>query len=345
MIEQRIETFVSWIATDAHIQAAMNQHGESVRKKIKKEAEAAGLIIQSMPNAGSYEKKTGLRSYKMNGIVFGGQDVDQPFIVERKDKLGKEVTKNLQDLFYSFVEKAYGNKVEAVRSKRAIRVEFDSGISVDVVPMFVANAGKKQTLQQSNWDNLQTSIKQHNDFVKRRNAQSNEMKGVVKFNECVRLMKWWRSYQTKTAASDVFSKTIEDRKRTVSSYLITLLCAKVFDTHGVEKTYAKTLHKWFDEMEYLVSTRTPIYFTDYTSHLNNNNLNENFWTVIDPVNAKNPMAKKWGRAEVNELASWLDSARALLKQAIDHDKHGAFNKSKKCLSQVFGAAFSQQCDQ
>ena len=63
---------------------------------------------------------------------------------------------------------------------------------------------------------------------------SDTLAGRVKFNECVRLLKWSRFIRIDAASSI-------DEVRTT---LIELLCASAYDKLGVEATYTETLLKW-----------------------------------------------------------------------------------------------------
>src|SRR5271166_5046495 len=80
-----------------------------------------------------------------------------------------------------------------------------------------------------------TSVTKHTEFVRSRTRHSDTLAGRVKFNECVRLLKWWRFIRI-DAASAI------DEVRTT---LIELLCASAYDKLGVEATYTETLLKWF----------------------------------------------------------------------------------------------------
>lgn len=340
-IHVRIRNFVDWIAPDPNKREAIKQHRESVKKKVSAQAENDGLIIHSMPKAGSFAKKTGLRRYKRGDAEQEGQDIDQPFVVERKDREGNKVEgEKLLDRFDSYVAKAYPDTARE-RTKRSIKLKFSSDIYFDIVPMLATNDDEKQAIIQSNGDEIVTSVQKHNSFTRDRTDESNKVKGRVKFNECVRLLKWWNSHHTSVSA--VFSAT-DKTKKEVPSFVINLLAAKAYDQYDVAETYPETLFRWFGVLAHLVHKHKAIFFNDFTKSLKEKDLDDDvLWSVVDPVAKDNIVTKKWNNLEVSELAEWLAQSRDVMARAIRYDGDGEDAKSLDCLVEIFGNSFKNNC--
>lgn len=339
----RMRNFIDWIAPDPHKRESVEQHRESVKKKVSTKAEDDGLIIHSMPKAGSFAKKTGLRRYKRGGADQEGQDIDQPFVVEREDNDGNKVEgEKLLDRFDTYVSKAYPD-TDRERTKRSIKLKFSSDIYFDIVPMLATSNDKKQAIIQSNGDEIITSVQNHNSFTRDRTDNSNKVKGRVKFNECVRLLKWWSCHHTSLSA--VFSNDSKDNKKDVPSFVINLLAAKAFDQRDVTNTYPETIFRWFGILAHLVQNHKAIFFNDFTKSLKAKDLDDRIlWSVVDPVASDNIVTKRWDSLEISELASWLKQSRDSMARAIRHDEDGENAKSLECLVEIFGNSFKNHCD-
>ncbi|OJJ19947.1 hypothetical protein BKI52_15835 [marine bacterium AO1-C] len=341
-IHVRMRNFVDWIAPDPDKRDAVEQHRKGVKEKVSAKAEEDRLIIKSMPKAGSFAKKTGLRRYKRGDAEQEGQDIDQPFVVEPTDSEGNKVEgSKLLDKFDNYVGSAYPDS-EKERTKRSIKLKFSSAIYFDIVPMLATKNDEEQVIIQSNGDEVTSSVQKHNSFTRDRTDDSNQVKGRVKFNECVRILKWWNSHHTSQSA--VFSLT-DNTKKEVPSFVINLLAAKAYDEIDVCETYPETLFKWFGKLASLVRNSRPIFFNDYTKNLKEKDLDDTIlWSVIDPVTSDNVVTRKWDGAEIDELAQWLEESRDAMARAIRYDGDGEDAKSLEWLVKIFGNSFKNHCD-
>lgn len=88
--------------------------------------------------------------------------------------------------------------------------------------MFEADKAQCQTFVRGNGDIITTSIERHREFIRKRTKETKETAGIVTFNDCIRLFKWWRRV-----------KEIEtDENLCLPSFLLNLLGAKAYDTYG-----------------------------------------------------------------------------------------------------------------
>jgi hypothetical protein len=181
-------------------------------------------------------------------------------------------------------------------------------------------------------EQIVTSVQKHTDFVKDRTQKSGETKGVVLFNECVRLMKWWRDMRCSEA----------NHLEEVPSILIDLLSAKAFDRLSVQTTYAHTLAEWCTYLAHIVTKKESVIFNDYSKGTKANN--SDAWYVIDPVNPENNIAKKLQPIDVEEFAEWLQKGRDGWNRAIAADLKGEDNKCLDELVSLFGNAFKNHCE-
>jgi hypothetical protein len=174
-------------------------------------------------------------------------------------------------------------------------------------------------------------VAKHTDFIRSRTRKSDEQDGRVKFNECVRVTKWWRCIRLGEAS------TIEE----VRTMLIELLCASAFDQFGVAETYTETLQKWFGWMASVARRRAKVSFSDYPSVDTplEQPLGNPLWHVIDPVNANNNVVHKdWGNIELDEFATWLEAARDIMNRVVSYESSGNDSKVDELLAELFGNA-------
>lgn len=341
---RRMKCFVKWIAPDPDKEPDMIEQAKKVKEKVKQEAEEDGLIVVSTPWSGSYPKNTGLRRHYRGNSAVDGQDIDLPFIVEPMDKDGNEVD-NLLDRFEKYLKNAYPKRDDSdfKRTKKSIQFRFSNELYFDIVPMFKTDNVEEQKLITTEGDTIITSIQKHTRFITNRTSLSSEVKGVVEFNQCVRLMKWWREFLAN--GSDAYylkaDEDIEKDKRP-SSMLIELLCAKAFDEESIQKTYADTLASWTAFLANQVKHRKAITFTDFTkdpkvdaTHL---------WSVLDPVTADNNIVKSWDNNKIDELADWLFNAKDAWQRI---NKSTRFEEDSKCVDELvklFGNPFRNNSD-
>ena len=155
--------------------------------------------------------------------------------------------------------------------------------------------------------------------------------GRVKFNECIRLMKWWREYRQTTAQS------LTD----LPSFTLELITAKAYDERSVKETYAETLVGWFALLADLVGRRGPVIFSDFVPKPAR--VEEAKWTVLDPVNSTNNVVSKLAGHQIDELGGWLAAGRDAWGRAIGGDLRGDDAASLTALVELFGTPFKRHC--
>jgi hypothetical protein len=326
----RIKNFVTWIAPSKETRDAIKVKSDEVRGCIKTEAEKDGLTIIGTPYSGSFSTRTGLKRNMRGSTTIEGQDIDLPFVV-KKDK--ETEFGPLIDRFKKYAEVCYPDfPIEATKSSVNIVFEKEK-LTFDIVPMFEADKPSYQTLIRGNGDVITTSIEKHRDFIKKRTKETKDSDGIVAFNSCIRLLKWWRKV-----------KEIEtDENLCLSSFLINLLGAKAYATCGDDTTYPQTLANWFAYLAHLVKSRETIWFNDYYTSPKIDNYKP--WNVLDPVMADNNIVGSWPGYQVDELAEWLQEAADIMNRAMVADLQGRHTDSLKEMQLLFGTIFSSHCDQ
>lgn len=330
-IHRRFCQFVPWIATDDDREDVIRRQSKEIRERIGGQAARDGLIVTSTPNSGSFAKNTGLRRHLTGGSEVEGQDVDLVFVV---NPMTKDQTKieSLLDRFERYANATYPT-VARHPTKSSICLSFVSTrLSYDLVPMLATDNPDEQILLRANGQQRRTSVEKHTDFICRRTNASNQLKGRVLFNECVRLFKWWREFRQ----SD--NKQLPD----VPTVVMDLLCAKAFDVCQVQTTYAETLAQWFSWAAHAVRKRQAITFTDYTNSASLPNTSG--WVVLDPVNPDNNVVSAWTGWQIEEFTQWLEQSRDLMNSAIRYDLEGEDIESLRCLVQLFGTPFKHHCE-
>ncbi|MCY1071652.1 CBASS oligonucleotide cyclase [Nannocystis sp. RBIL2] len=327
---RRLSAFVDWIRTPDDREERIKSQADEVRRRLRGKAESDKLIIRSMPFSGSYEKGTGLRRHMQGEAEIEGQDVDIAIVIDPRSVPAGADRERLIERFLSYFRASYPD-TQASATRSSVRVAFvGSKVNFDLVPMLaVEGTDREQLLFRSNGERRRTSIQNHIEFVRRRNKRSNELPGRVKFNECVRLVKWWRHYCEGSA------QQIEE----VPSILVDLLCAKAFDQHGVAATYTETLAQWFSTMADLALRRRLVAFDDFGS-VPDRTADDRQWAVLDPVNPDNnvlPLA--WNNLHIGELADWLSNARDQWAEVESLERVDEVDKSRRVLIELFGNPF------
>lgn len=330
ILQRRMSTFVEWIATDSTKEDEIRDQAKSIRKKICAKAEDDGLTVQSTPNSGSFAKRTGLRRHLRGGSMVDGQDVDLPFVVEPKTEDDEKLT-SLLPRFERYAKAAYP-KTKLERTKSSICLKFSNELSYDLVPMLATSDSERQILIRSTGERRETSVQKHIEFIKKRTRKSNDENGRVKFNEVIRLKKWWRYHRQD--ASHVLDK--------VPTFVIDLLSAYAFDHRGVQKGYAQTFAEWSGFLARTVRRREIVAFRDYTTPPSTIPADE-VWAVIDPVSPDNNVVESWTSIQVDELADWLVEAHDTLCDAIVSHEGGHLAQGLDELVAVFGTAFRAHC--
>jgi len=332
-LHTRLANFVRWIRPDPDTVEETRKQRDEVRERIKGKAEADGLIVRSMPNSGSFAKATGLRRHMLGNAEHEGQDIDCPFVVSRKDEDG-DVLDELLGRFDGYAKESYPDTPRD-RTKSSVNLMFvASKRTFDLVPMLAVDGDdEEQILLRANGERRRTSSRKHVDFVKRRTAKSQELRGPVLFNDGVRLFKWWREYQVTQ------SKILEE----VPTFLVELLCAKAFDEVSVQATYPETLQTWLDKIHSYAARRADVTFRDYATAQPEKLAAK--WKVVDPVNGQNnAVPGPWGGIQIDEFRDWAASARDKLQQAMAFEMRGRDAEAVSLLAEVFGPSFANHSE-
>ncbi|WP_438032117.1 CBASS oligonucleotide cyclase [Sorangium sp. So ce204] len=322
-----LTAFVDWIKPEEATREAICKQAEEIRDRIGAKASRDGLVVRSMPWSGSFAKKTGLRRHMRGDHEVEGQDVDLAFVISPQTSEGEDI-ESLLDRFERYARASYPN-TRRNPTKSSVRLDFKgTKLSYDLVPMLaVEGDDEAQVLLRRDGERRRTSVQRHIDFVKRRTDRSNELKGRVKFNEGVRLVKWLREIRQSR------SQILDD----VPTMLIDLLCAKAFDQHGVDETYTETLSRWFGRIAHLVGTRKRVDFSDFGDPAGH--ADSGLWPVLDPVNpANNVVPPAWGNLQLQELAGWFEDARDGMARVIAADTAGDEGEAREELAALFGNA-------
>ena len=332
-LHRRITNFVDWIKPDPDKRNEIKERANKVREKIKNQAESEkyGYTVVSTPNAGSFTTKSGLRRHLRGEAEVEGLDVDLPFVVKDDDE--SFLLPDLLNDFYNIVDDCYPDTTKE-RTKSSIKLKFADGVNMDIVPMLDNEREDHQTILRLTGEKVDTSVKKHVEFIKNRTRESDNQAGRVKFNECLRLLKWWRDHQ----AVNSYYLNGDDSP---PSFLINLLAAKAFDQLSVEKTYAETLAKWFGYLAHIVRSQENIIFNDFESPSSSSLYG---WSVIDPVNPSNNVVSSWSSVKISELADWLERGRDNWNRVIRFDEDEEDSKSLDQLVNIFGNSFKNHCD-
>lgn len=323
---RRLSAFVEWIATDPEKEDAIRTQASNIRAHIKAKANDDNLVVRSTPNSGSFAKRTGLRRHMQGNAEIEGQDVDLPFVISPVTKEDEQLDA-LLPRFERYAKNAYPNNFDGM-TKSSVKLRFtNTKLCYDLVPMLATGENSRQILLRGDGERRETSVQSHISFISTRTRLSNVQAGRVKFNECIRLAKWWRHF-------------LYDADE-VPTIIIDLLCAKAFDHLGVETTYAETLVRWFGWLAHKVRSRDAIYFDDFQTW--NTAPKADIWAVIDPVNQENNIAEKWRGYQVDALASHLAEAADRLNDAISYDLEGEKSRSLSALEAVFGSPIRSHC--
>ena len=249
----RLAAFVDWIKPEPDTRDVIHKQAADIRRIISGQATADGLVVAATPEAGSFAKHTGLRRHMLGDSEVEGQDVDLPFVIKPTAKHGDQIDELLRR-FDKFAGNSYPNTPREVTAS-SVELRFvASKLNYDLVPMLASAHPDYQIILKKDGSRRVTSVAKHTEFIRRRTRQSDEQVGRVKFNECVRLLKWWRCVRIGTAS------TIQEARTT----LIELLCASAYDRLGVEPTYTETLAKWFGWLATVTGRRLPVSFKSLT---------------------------------------------------------------------------------
>ena len=327
---RRLAKFVDWIKPEPSTRATIDKQAPDIRKNLSARADADGLNVRATPDAGSFAKHTGLRRHMRGNSEIEGQDVDLPFVVDPVTEEGRRIDELLRR-FSGYAKASYPTTPQEVTNS-SVEMEFvRSQLYYDIVPMLVAPTPGYQIILKKDGSRRTTSVAKHTEFVRSRTRSSDALPGRVKFNECVRLFKWWRYERIKSSGS-------VDCVRTT---LIELLCASAYDKCGVETTYTATLLKWFAWLASVTARRETVAFSDYPSIEVRENMvpGNQLWRVIDPVNANNNVVhSEWGNLALKEFAGWFADGRDTMSRLVALEAAGNDSAADNILEQLFGSA-------
>lgn len=336
LIHKRMKCFVEFIAPEKDKAENIKRQADDIRECIARHAKEEGYVIAANPYSGSFSKKSGLRRQMQGNDEVEGQDIDIGFILEDKDKSGDPL-KCMIIPFKRYLQKCYPDS-EVGHTKSSATISFKSTkLQFDVVPLIKTGKENIQKLIRTNGEVRQSSVQKQTEFMKGRNRSSNDIDGVVRFNDCLRLVKWWR-YQKQTE-SHVFGNNSVDKK--VPSFLLDLLCAKAYDEVSVKDTYPETLARWFSFLASMLKNRNEILFSDFI--IRHQKREEAKWKVIDPMDDTNNVVRNWPDYQINEFADWFEKGRDQLNQAIRYDKEGDEENSLNVLVDLFGNSIKNHC--
>lgn len=337
-IHRRTKCFVEFIAPEKEKREKIKEQSEGIRKCIRDKATADGYTILAEPYSGSFAKKSGVRRDLNGDSEVKGQDIDIAFILKDEDKDGNSLGCMIST-FEGYLKKCYPDS-EVGSTKSSATISFSgSKNEFDAVPLIETKRKYIQKLiRTGSEDDRQSSVEKQTEFIKSRNRSSNEIDGVVRFNDCLRLIKWWR-YQQQSQPGGQFGNGENDDK--IPSFLLDLLCAKAYDELLLRDTYAETLARWFSYLAHIIRNREEILFNDCIKRHQEREVAK--WKVIDPMDDTNNVVKNWPDYKINEFATWFERARDRMSQAIRHDREGDDQLSMDCLVQLFGNSFNNQC--
>jgi Second Messenger Oligonucleotide or Dinucleotide Synthetase domain len=325
---RRLACFVDWIKAPRETRDTIHKQAGDIRRIIGNQAEANGLVVFRTPEAGSFAKHTGLRRHMRGHSEIEGQDVDLPFVVRPNTADGERIDELLRK-FEGFAKASYPSTPRRLTAS-SVELQFTtSKLNYDLVPMLTTDKADYQFLLKKDGSRRLTSVAKHTEFVRRRTRESDALAERVKFNECVRLLKWWRYIRIDQSGS------IEEVRTT----LIELLCASAYDKLGVDTTHTGTLVKWFSWLASVTARRTRVSFGDFPSvePYDPNSPGNALWQVIDPVNANNNVVhSSWGNIELEEFASWFADARDAMSRLVAHEAAGNEGIVDDILARLFG---------
>lgn len=325
---RRLAAFVDWIKPEQETREAIRKQAGDIRRVISAQAAADSLTVLATPEAGSFAKHTGLRRHMRGDSEIEGQDVDLPFVIKPSSQDGERIDELLRR-FEKYAAASYPNTPRCVTASSVELSFVSSKLNYDLVPMLASPHADYQVILKKDGSRRTTSVSKHTEFVRRRSQLSDQLAGRVKFNECIRLLKWWRYVRIGTTSP------IEEVRTT----LIELLCASAYDRFAVEPTYTETLAKWFGWLAHVTAQRVPISFNDYPSieSAEGGVQGNRLWQVLDPVNATNNVVHaNWGNIELAEFASWFADGRDAFNRIIAHESAGNDGTVDQILSELFG---------
>ncbi|MCA9686702.1 MAG: hypothetical protein KC457_31340, partial [Myxococcales bacterium] len=167
---------------------------------------------------------------------------------------------------------------------------------------------------------------EHVRFVTTRTELSARSPGPVRFNELIRLLKWWAAIQ---AANEEILPT--------PSFLLEILAARVFDRFGVAETYTDTLVTTYAALAEIVGERQTVDFSG-----DGGDPTRVGWRVLDPVNGDNSVVPvTWTEADIDRLARACESGRQIMDRVRELDGRRRGREVLETLRELFGPALGR----
>lgn len=334
LIHKRLKCFVDFIAPEQDESPVIKEHFQEIKIRVEKHAKEEGYTVASVQYAGSYAKRTGLRRHMTGGSEVEGQDVDIAVILEDRTGKGRPIERSLIPDFKRYLKVQWpDNMIGHTKSSATLAIPKHQ-LRFDVVPLIKTTRPNIQKLIRVNREVRTTSVQGHTEFVRNLNRKGEHLH----FNNCLRLVKWWRYNQQ--INSKIFWNDRGSEK--VPSFLLDLLCAKAYLQPATQESYPAMLYQWFKYLCHVTQNRVPVVFGDNSSqHTGNTAL----WRVIDPMDASNNVVEKWPAHKIDELAQWFQQGRDRMMQAMHYDSDGKADESLNCLKELFGPSIKTQCKQ
>ncbi len=293
-------------------------------QKLSERAAAHGQFhLEKIFLAGSAAKHTNLiRSGK------GTFDVDLGVYFRRHGQKDEQLRKLLAFTRACLRESYPANKPDQDFhvGKNAVNVfSRSSGLCIDVVPIIRDDSLKQEN---SGWIPRQdewrlTSITAHVRFIHKRTERSNQIPGPVRFNDLVRLVKWWNR------------RLPENIKQ--CSYFCELITAAALEQSGVTGDWQSSLDAIFG---FLVrhAFAQPIVFSDYYDARAVRYPHDPV-VVLDAVNPENNVAHHWNKEIKQTYLTYIRQTYDCIQQARACERARREQAALDTWCKVFGDMF------
>jgi Second Messenger Oligonucleotide or Dinucleotide Synthetase domain len=327
-IKARFEKFTKEIKpTPEHMDEANRQTDYMIERLKNKVAIDGSFELEKVLKAGSNAKFTSLRKTEENlfDVDLGAYYFGKGAIKEHLDTLIQFTRDRLREIYPTKKDEDF----ELLKS--AVRVKFRSGIklNIDMAPIIrddsldVENGG--WIPRPDGW--RLTSVTAHNGFMQKRSAESNKVSGPVKFNQLVRMIKWWNNLQSDLVQPSIFCE---------------LITAKAFEDCGVTtewQTSLREVFKYFRKHQFL----EPIIFSDYYDAAKVK-LPDDKVIVMDSVNPQNNVVAGWTEETRRKYLERIQDAYDATMEARSAELDGDEQAAVDAWCQVFGEAFRKHSD-
>jgi len=328
-IKTRFANFTRQIRpTLKHMEKA-NQQTDYMVNNLKNRVAADGTFtLEKILRAGSNAKHTSLRQTADNlfdvdlGAYYSGKGATKDHL----DTLLDFTQKQLRDIYPMKAEEDF----EILKS--AVRVKFKTGIKlwVDVAPIIRDDS---LNLENGGWipraDGWRlTSVTLHNRFVSSRSTQSNLIKGPVKFNRLVRLVKWWNNRLGDLTQPSIFCD---------------LICAAAVHETGVTDEWRSSLLLVFSFLRKHQFLEPILFGDNYT--VKSVQLPDHPVIVMDSVNSQNNVASLWTEQTRIDYLDQIQDAYDAMMDARSAERDGDEDAAVDAWCRVFGEQFRTLSEQ